>query len=43
VEVVSYENGKCGSLISKHVSRKPSDIMTLAVNLCVDSYQITWW
>ena len=43
VEVVSYENGKCGSLMSKHVARKPSDIMTLAVDLCIDSYQITCW
>jgi len=41
VEVVSYENDKCGSLMSKYVARKPSGIMTLAVDLCIDSYQIT--
>jgi len=41
VEVVSYENGKCGPLTSKHVARKPSDVMTLAVDRCIDSHKIT--
>jgi hypothetical protein len=41
VEVVSYEKGKCDPLMSKHVARNSSDIMTLAVEMCIDSYQIT--
>ena len=43
MEVVSYESGKRGPLTSKHVARKPSDDITLAVDMCVDNYQMTCW